>query len=646
MSTITVTHEAMTMMAMRKTTVRWLALPALVLAAFPALAAPGPTSSEAELLAVLRGDAAEADKAISCKFLAVNGTPAAVNDLAMLLSNPRLASWARIALEAIPGSEASAALRDAAAKLEGRLLTGVLTSIGVRRDTAALPLLAGRLAADDAEVAAAAAWSLGQIGSEEAGVLLARGIEQASSPERLDSLARAAVLCAENLHQAGNGDAAVALYGVVRAAEVSEQRRAEAIRGTVIAKGSAGIPLLVETLRSPAKRLANMAIFTARDLGRGESADDALATAVDAAVVKELETAAAEGALDRATVLIDVLAERNAGAASEPVLAALAKAAGAGAKPIRLAAIESLGRVGDAAAVGPLLAVVADEDQGIADTARGAVASLSGEAVDREIVSRLAGADAALLPALVELVGRRRIDAVATLVPLLEHPEGTVRKATIVALGPTVDLANLDVLIAAATAPKSDAEGEAARAALREASVRMPDREGCAAKLAAALEKAPAEAKVMLLDAIAEVGGTKAVATMAAAGRSGEQALEDAATRLLGKWMTADAAPVLLEIATAEPGGKFKTRALRGYLRIARQFVLPDDERAEMCRQALAAATEDADRKTVLEILVRYPSAATLAVAEEAAKQPGLEAEAAKAAAEIRGKLQPGKKAG
>jgi hypothetical protein len=65
-----------------------------------------------------------------------------------------------------------------------------------------------------------------------------------------------------------------------------------------------------------------------------------------------------------------------------------------------------------------------------------------------------------------------------------------------------------------------------------------------------------------------------------------------------------------------------------------------------MCRRALAAAGEDADRKAVLEILVRYPSAATLVVAEEAAKLPGLEADANKAAAEIRGKLQPAKKAG
>lgn len=624
-----------------------LALAALAMAvAIHAQAAPTPTSTEAELIAILQGDGAEADKALACKFAAVNGSAATVPAVAPLLGNPRLASWARITLEAIPGDEASAALREAAGRLDGRLLAGVITSLGVRRDAAAVPLLAGRLEDEDAEVAAAAAWSLGRIATPEAGGLLAGAVQKAASSARLDAVAEAGVLCAENLQAAGKSDEAVALYGVVRAADVSEQRRAEAIRGTIIAKGEAGISLLTETIRSPKKRLANMALFTARDLGRGAGGDRALAAAVDRAIVAELEIAATEQASQRAAILIDVLAERNAGGASEPVLAALSRAAVGGAKAIRLAAIEALGRVGDVAAVGPLLAAAADADFGIADTARSAVASLPGEAVDREIVGRLAAAEEAFLPVVVELVGRRRIDAVAALLPLASHPDEKVRTATIVALGPTVDLANLDVLVATATAPKTAAEGEAARTAVREASVRMPDREACATKLAAALEKAPAEAKGMLLDVIGEVGGTKALETLAAAARSDEESLEDAATRLLGKWMTVDAAPVLLSLATAEPGGRFKTRALRGYIRIARQFVLSDGERAEMCRQVLAAAREEADRKAVLEILVRYPSGATLAVAEEAAKLPGLEAEATKAANEIRAKVQPAKKAG
>jgi fructose-specific component phosphotransferase system IIB-like protein len=49
--------------------------------------------AEAELIAVLRSDASEADKALVCKKLAIKGSAAAVGDLAKLLANERLASW-------------------------------------------------------------------------------------------------------------------------------------------------------------------------------------------------------------------------------------------------------------------------------------------------------------------------------------------------------------------------------------------------------------------------------------------------------------------------------------------------------------------------------------------------------------------------
>lgn len=627
---------------------RMLCLAVVVLAGPTAWAVtPGPASSEAELVAVLRSDAPEADKAITCKFLAVNGSAAAVPDIAPLLANPRLASWARIPLEAIPGDEASAVLRAAASTLDGQLLAGVLTSLGARRDAAAVPLLASKVSAENTDVAAAASWSLGQIATPEAAAILETAISRAPDPERMDMAARAAVLCGENLVAAGRVEDAVRIYGMVLAERCQEQRHAEAIRGTIIAKGHAGIPLLIETLRSPTKRLANIAVFTARDLGRDDAANASLAEAVDEALVAEIDHATAAGALSRAELLVDVIAERNAGDARDAVIAALSGiASGKNPKSLRLAAINALGRTGNASVVGPLLVAASDDDSGIADTARAAVSALTGEAVDQAIARRLGEADAKALPSLLELVGRRRIDAVVAVLPLVDHGDEKVRTAALVALGPTIDLSNLDVLVVAATQPKSEAEGDIAVAALREASVRMADREGCGTKLAVAIEKAPAEAKVMLLDILGEVGGTKAVQTMAAAARSGEEALEDAATRLLGKWMTADAAPVLLDLATAQPGGRFKTRALRGYIRIARQFVLPEGERATMCRKAIAAATDDADRKAVLEILVRYPCAATLAVAEEAAAMPGLEVEAKKTTQAIRGKLAPAKKAG
>jgi hypothetical protein len=60
-----------------------------------------------------------------------------------------------------------------------------------------------------------------------------------------------------------------------------------------------------------------------------------------------------------------------------------------------------------------------------------------------------------------------------------------------------------------------------------------------------------------------------------------------------------------------------------------------------MCRKALAAAKDPADRKAVVEILVRYPHPTTLVVAKEATALPDVADEAKAAVAMIEGKLAP-----
>jgi hypothetical protein len=127
------------------------------------------------------------------------------------------------------------------------------------------------------------------------------------------------------------------------------------------------------------------------------------------------------------------------------------------------------------------------------------------------------------------------------------------------------------------------------------------------------------------------VGGTKALATVGAAAKSNSDPLQDASTRLLGEWMTADAAPVLLDLAKSAPGEKYQVRSMRGYLRIARQFDLPERERIEMCRNVLAEA-RPAEQKLVLDVLKRYPSPGMLALAIEAMRVSALKEDASQAA--------------
>ena len=104
-----------------------------------------PKERERQLIGVLQSEAPPAEKAITCKRLSVYGSKDAIPALTPLLLDPELSSWARIALEAIPGPEADAALREAISRAQGRLLVGVINSIGVRQDAQAVTGLAERL---------------------------------------------------------------------------------------------------------------------------------------------------------------------------------------------------------------------------------------------------------------------------------------------------------------------------------------------------------------------------------------------------------------------------------------------------------------------------------------------------------------------
>jgi hypothetical protein len=196
------------------------------------------------------------------------------------------------------------------------------------------------------------------------------------------------------------------------------------------------------------------------------------------------------------------------------------------------------------------------------------------------------------------------------------------------------------VLISQVVAPKHAEDSTIAKQALKTAAVRMPDRETCSTEIAQALDRAPVATKIALLEILGEVGGTKALQTVAAAAKSNDAQLKDVSSRLLGDWMTIDAAPVLLELSKTGPLDKYQVRELRGYIRIARQFTMTEPERIAMCQNAFEAARQPAEKQLVLDVLKRYPNVEMLKIAIKAVQVPELKEEATKAALEIAKKLE------
>jgi HEAT repeat protein len=552
--------------------------------------------TEKQLIETLHSGKPE-DKAIACKQLAIRGSKAAVPELAKLLADKQLASWARIALEAIPDPSADEALILAARDLPGELGVGAINSIGVRKSANAAKVLTELLKENDTQVASAAAVALGRIGDENARGALRQSLA-ATSPAVRSAVAEGCVLCAEQLLANGKNDQAAELYDQIRKADVPKQRMLEATRGVIIARGKGDVPLLVEQLESTDKKRFGLGLKVAREV-EGPEVTEALAA--------ELAKAPPE----RAALIVAALGDRGESKLSPTVL----QAAREGDRQVRLAAIQVVGRAGDASALPALIDIATGDDADLSAAAKEALATVPGERVNKELASRLPEAKGKTLDVLIELVGKRRINAVAELIKVFHSSDDATRNAALVALGATAGPADLPLLISEVTSAKNGDDSKLAEKALQTACVRMPDRETTSAELAKAMPHASASAKASLLRILGAMGGPKALATVAAAVKEGDPEQQDVGTRVLGEWMTADAAPILLEITKSSVADKYRVRALRGYLRIARQQKMPDAERLAMFRQGLELAKRPEERELTLDILKRCPSTETIQLA-------------------------------
>lgn len=173
-----------------------------------------PSPVETAALAVLASDAGLREKARACQELGDFGGPASVQALAALLGKEHLADYARSGLEGIKDPSAGEALRAALPTLEGRYLAGVVNSLGVRRDTAAVPALQ-KLALDPKRGAAEAAIaSLGMIATPAAAKTLQTILVSGPAALRVPA-AHAALVAAEQLVRDGNTTAARAVLNAV-----------------------------------------------------------------------------------------------------------------------------------------------------------------------------------------------------------------------------------------------------------------------------------------------------------------------------------------------------------------------------------------------------------------------------------------------
>ena len=596
----------------------------LTFAASPFAKAAQPTTKDqvAKLTAVLKSDAPQKEKAEACRELARIGTKDAVAPLAALLSDEKLSHMARYGLETIPDPSVDKALREAAGKLQGRMLVGVVGSLGVRRDTKAVKVLTKLLHDSDNDVAQAAARALGSIGTPPAAKALLDALPGVSPANQL-AFCEGLLRCAEAAAAKGNRKEAMDIYDRLREVKAPHQVRAAALRGAILTRQTDGLPLLSTALHGDDFTLVLAAVRTAQEMPGSQ-------------VTRLLAGELAALPADRKVVVIQTLAKRGDDAA----LPALFVAARGGEKPVRIAAIRALAEIGKPAALPVLVDLLGDADLEIAQAAQESLASLPGKEVDAAIMTMLAeGATPRRLTAMELVVRRRMVSAIPALLNAAGDTDAKVRTAAVSKLGELAGPAELPRMLDLLAKAKSPEDLEVTEQALSAVCLKAVKPDACVTQVETRLAESQPAQKCALLRVLGAVGGTNALRGVRSAVNDPNVEVHAAAIRVLGGWSTADAATDLLEVATAATNPTDKMICLRGYLALAGHADLPTDQRLAMCRQAASLVQKDEEKKLLLAALGGIASIEALDLIMPYMDDSATKAEASTAVVDISDKL-------
>ena len=557
----------------------------------------GNTADEvrAKALAVLKSDAPLEQKSAACEDLAQVGDKDCVPVLAGMLGNEQLSHRARYALEAIPDKSVDESLRAALDTLSGKLLSGVISSIGTRRDSAAVELLGKHLGHRDGDVVRTTAISLGRIGTVAAGKAMLDALKDAKG-DNISRICDGLLTCGTKLAAQGQQGEAKEIYDGMLAQNLPVRFRAAALRGAVLCDRSGGMKLLRSMLHDNEFCVFAMALRVAAGMKDKDVTD---------VLVSEVGKLAA----DRVIPVVKILGQRGDKAA----LPLLLEMANNGEKDVRLEAIQSVGEIGDASAVPVLVVLMQDKNDAIGRAATTVVANLPGPEVDAAIVKILESPVPALRLKMIEMAGQRRVgSAMPALLRTMSDRDVSIRTA---AAKSYVELAGADgipVLIEMLIKSTDDAEIGLYGSMLGSVCPMAGDKDACTRKLVDALAKAGPAVKPALLRTLRVAGGPDALKAVRGTVDDPNKEVHTAALRVLSEWTSTDAAPVLLELARNSGEPTERLVALRGYLGIALQKSVAVQDKLAICRQAAPIIQREEEKRMLLGALGSAASAESL----------------------------------
>ncbi|MEA3226811.1 MAG: HEAT repeat domain-containing protein, partial [Planctomycetota bacterium] len=521
-----------------------------------------------------------------------------------------------------PSPDAGKVLRDTLGKTSPKVQIRIISLLGDRRDTESVEAIGGLVFSADKQVGEAAVTALGKIGGADARKVLAQA--RAKGDVDLKFAASDAYLrCAEDLAFDGEHEQAIAIYKELAAQDEVPIFRSAAIKGLADIGGSDAVPLVIAALRDQNRMVRITAGGCVRTM-QGEGVTELFAAELAG-------TPPAEQVL-----LIGALADRG-DAVGLPAIIVAAKSKDPG---IRKAALQAVGRLGDASSVGFLVEVTSGDNSSVERAAAiNSLALLTGDGVDNAITKNMQKSQPAVRPQLIQVLSdRNATSAVDALLAETVNPESKVRRAAFKALARLAGEKDIPSLLELLVKIQGESGRRYAERAVIAVSRKITDEEKRADVVLSVLSSEKRiGVKCSLLRVLGGIANSKSLDTLAVASQRTDTTVRDTAVRTLVKWPNASAAEVLLVIYSETQNPVHRPLALRGFVRL---LALPAGSRPvektlEMCVIAMSRTRSPEERKLVLSGLRNVGDPKALTMVEPFFQDAVVRAEAATAAMRI-----------
>ncbi|MEN6577854.1 MAG: HEAT repeat domain-containing protein [Phycisphaerales bacterium] len=381
------------------------------------------------------------------------------------------------------------------------------------------------------------------------------------------------------------------------------------------------IKMVIDALKSPDAEMQTGAIAIVREIAGAE---------VTKALAQELPN------LGPATQvqLLSALADRGDATA----LPAVIEASSSQDESVRVAALKAVGQIGNASNV-PLLAQRAATSKGAEQkAARESLYRLRGPEVDAAILQSLGSAAADVKVELISAVGERNIGgSVEPLLKAVRDEDRKVRVESLKVLRVVGKPEDMPALVNMAMEVKSDSDRTEAEKTVAAVAHKIEDKTRQAAAVLAVLPNVKDNPnRASLLRVLGRIGDSSALPTLRTALSAREADIQDAAIRALSDWPTAEPVPDMLKVAQTAENARYKTLALRGFVRLlGLESSRSAEETIDLYKKAMELAGDAQEKKRVLSGLASAKSVAALNMAAQYLDDLPLHLEAESAAVQI-----------